>query len=111
MNLIEEIKKKVEMEIRLASRADSYLEAVVAEKDLQSLRSILTLYLGPVAKEPGKNRVFPEEVEELIDALGGLRSEQSFFYKQDGNKILYAALWPWQSNREKITLKVGTHEG
>jgi hypothetical protein len=109
MNLIEEIKKKVEIEIRLASRGDSYLEAVVATKDLQSLRTILTIYLGPAAKEPDKKRVFPSEVEELIDALGGLRSEQSFFYKQEGNKILYAALWPWQSNREKVTLKVGTH--
>lgn len=108
MNLIEEIKEKVDLEIRPDSRGDVYLEAVVKRKDLQLLRSILTRHLGPEAKEPGKDAVFSEEIQELVDGLGGLYVEQSFFYKQDGPKVLYAALWPWQSNPEKITLKTGT---
>jgi len=40
--------------------------------------------------------------------MGGLRIKQSFFFKQeDDHKVVFAALWPWESNPEKITLKAG----
>jgi hypothetical protein len=107
MNVIEEIKKTVKMEIR-NSRGKEYLEAVVGRKDLNSLQSILVRYLGAAAKEPGKETKLPDEIQRKADAMGGLRIEQSFFYKRIGSTVTFAALWPWESNPEKITLKSGS---
>jgi hypothetical protein len=111
MNLIEAIKQTVRMEIRPNSDGEKYLEAVIDRKDLEVLDTLLRKHLGPPAKEPGKEGKFPEEIQSLVDSLGGLRIEQSFFYRKDGNQLIYAALWPWQSDPDKITLKSGVIEG
>jgi hypothetical protein len=110
MNTIEEIRQTIKMEIRPSSEGLDYLEAVVNRKDLDVLYSILTRCLGPAAKESGKEVNLPQEILETVDCLGGLRLDQSFFYRRDGNGMVYAALWPWASNPDKVTLKCGTTE-
>ncbi|MBS3905480.1 MAG: hypothetical protein KGZ49_00465 [Syntrophaceae bacterium] len=107
MNLIKEIKESLRMEIRPDSQGSEYLEAVINKKDLELLHSILKNHLGPAAKEAGKEANLPEEIQRMVDMLGGLRNEQSFYYRQDGHEVIYAALWPWESNPDKITLKSG----
>lgn len=107
MSMIKEIAENIEMEIRANSKGLEYLEAVIGKHDLELLKSILTKYLGPAAKERGKGANFPVEIQRLVDSMGGLRIEQSFFYRQEDRKVAYAALWPWESNPEKITLKAG----
>jgi hypothetical protein len=42
--------------------------------------------------------------------MGGLRKGQSFFYRLEGHQVIYAALWPWESDPTKITLKSGVSE-
>jgi hypothetical protein len=111
MNLIEAVKQTVQMEIRPNSDGVKYLEAVIDRKDLEVLHTLLGKHLGPPAKESGKEGKFPKEIHGLVDSLGGLRIEQSFFYGKDGNQLIYAALWPWQSDPDKITLKSGVIKG
>jgi hypothetical protein len=110
MNMIDEIKETFQMEIRPNSRGADYLEAVVKTGDLELLNSLLERYLGSAAKERGKEANLPKEIVELVDSLGGLRKEQSFFYRQEGHRVIYAALWPWESNPSKVTLKAGVSE-
>jgi hypothetical protein len=110
MNMIDEIKETFQMEIRPNSRGADYLEAVVNTGDLELLNSLLERYLGSAAKERGKEANLPKEIVELVDSLGGLRKEQSFFYRQEGHRVIYAALWPWESNPSKVTLKAGVSE-
>lgn len=110
MNLIEEMRASVRMEIRSNSQGTEYLEAVVEKDELESLQTILTQHLGPPAKGPGEKANLPREIQGLVDNLGGLRTEQSFFYKRVGDTIFYAALWPWESNPKKATLKSGTEK-
>ena len=110
MNLIEEIKKTVKMEIRATSRGTEYLEAVIGLEALEALHSVLRKHLGPAMKESGKEASFPQSIRKLVDSLGGLRIEQSFFCKQDGKQVIYAAIWPWQSDPNKLTLKSGAGE-
>jgi hypothetical protein len=107
MNLIEEIRKTVKMEIRATSHGTEYLEAVIRLEDLEVLRSLLRKHLGPATKESGKEVSFPQTIRGLVDSLGGLRIDQSFFYKQEGGQVTYAAIWPWQSDPNRITLKSG----
>jgi hypothetical protein len=110
MDLIQEIKQTLRMEIRPNSQGSKYLEAVMNTKDIELLNSLLKRYLGSAAKERGKEVKLPKEIEELVDSLGGLRKEQSFFYRQEGHRVIYAALWPWESDPTKITLKSGVSE-
>ena len=107
MNLIEEIREALSMEIRSNSQGSEYLEAVINTKDLELLNSLLRKYLGAAAKENGKEAHLPKEIQNIVDLLGGLRNEQSFFYRQDGNKVTYGVIWPWKSDPNKITLKFG----
>jgi hypothetical protein len=107
MNMIEELKGTLRMEIRSNSQELEYLEAVLQLEDLELLHSLLRKHLGPAAKESGKEANLPKEIQKFVDSLGGLRKEQSFFYRQDVHQIVYAAIWPWQSNPNKITLKSG----
>ena len=110
MNLVEEINKTLKMEIRLTSKGGTYLEAVITLQDLDVLNSLLREHLGPATKVSGKEVYFPTKIQELVDSLGGLRIEQSFFYKQDGTQVIYAAIWPWQSDPNRITLKSGVSD-
>ncbi len=110
MTLIEEIKSELKLEIRSNSRGTEYLEAVLTSKDLESLTSLLTKHFGAGIKGPGKEANLPGEIQKVADWLGGLRLGQSFFYKKEGKQVFYAALWPWESNPDKITLKTGVFE-
>ena len=107
MKMIEEIKKTLKMEVRSSSKGEEYLEAVLDTGQLASLQSILKKYLGAAAKEPGKEAKLPKEIQRQVDAMGGLRVDQSFFYKKEGAKVVFALLWPWESNPQKATLKAG----
>ncbi len=107
MNLIGEIKEALSMEIRSNSQGSEYLEAVINTKDLELLNALLRKYLGSAIKEYWKEANLPKEIQKIVDSLGGLRNEQSFFYRQDGNQVTYAAIWPWKSDPNKITLKSG----
>jgi len=111
MTLIEEITSKLKLEVRSNSKGTEYLEAVLTKKDLESVACLLTKHLGAAAKEPGKQANLSGEIKKVADWLGGLRLGQSFFYKKEGKQVFYAALWPWESNPDKITLKTGVLEG
>jgi len=110
MNLVEEIEKTLKMEIRLTTEGGKYLEAVITLQDLDVLNSLLREHLGPATKISGREGYFPAKIQELVDSLGGLRIEQSFFYKQEGTQVIYAAIWPWESDPNRITLKSGVSE-
>lgn len=110
MSLIEEIKQTLSLEIRANSQGLEYLEAVLHKKDLALLNSLLEKHIGPSAKESTKGEHLPKEIQELVDSLGGVRNGQSFFYRREGDRVIYAVLWPWQSDPDKITLKSGVSE-
>jgi hypothetical protein len=110
MSLIEEIVEALSMDIRANSRGLEYLEAVLHRKDLGLLNSLLEKHLRLAARESGKEQNLPKEIKELVDSLGGLRNGQSFFYRREGDQVIYAALWPWRSDPNKITLKSGVSE-
>ena len=106
MKLADEIQKAMEVEVR-ASEADEYFEAVFEAKDMEKLSTVAKAALGEPVKPPGKNVKLAADVEELVESMGGLRREQSFYFKKENGGYTYMALWPWQSNPSKITLKMG----
>lgn len=108
MKLIDDIKGAMELEVRTTSDAHEYFEAVFEAKDLDALSSLVKNTLGEPLKPPGKDMRLPRKVQELLDQMGGIRREQSFYLKEEETgEYVYVALWPWQSDPSKITLKLG----
>ena len=106
--MIEEIQHSLKMEIRSNSQAFEYLEAVLEKESLELLESLLARHLGRATQGPGKEANLPIEAQRFVDSMGGLRADQSFYYRQGkSNDIEFALLWPWASNPKKITLKAG----
>jgi hypothetical protein len=105
--MFKELKSKVPLELRPNSKGDEYLEAVVQNKDLEKLTEILVKYMGHPLKKAGKASTFKGEVQRVADSIGGVRDEQTFYYCDKDDAVYYAALWPWQSDPLRITLKAG----
>lgn len=107
MEMIKEIRRIPGIEIRPTTREPEYFEAVIRKEDLELLLSILRRHLGPAVHEPGREVNLPIEIHRGVNAWGGLRIEQSFFYKKEDKQVIFATLWPWVSNPNRVTLKCG----
>jgi hypothetical protein len=105
--MFKELRSKVPLELRPNSKDDEYLEAIVQNKDLDVLTGVLVKYMGHPLKKAGKSAAFKGDVQKVADSIGGVRSEQTFYYCEKDDAIYYAALWPWQSDPLRITLKAG----
>jgi hypothetical protein len=81
---------------------------VLARGDLSRCCQLLAGALGPPAKEFGKTVRFAKPAQAVVEHLGGIRPDQCLFLKEEPNQpIAFAALWPWASNPQRVTLKVG----
>ena len=107
--LIGELKKAIRFtELRKAPATDEYLEGVLLREDLVRCCELLSTVFGPPLKEFGKPPAFPAATQKTVDAVGGIRANQCLYLAQKGARdIAYAALWPWESDPARLTLKVG----
>jgi hypothetical protein len=105
--MFNKLKSKIPMELRSNSKGNEYVEAVIQKKDIEALTAILVEYMGHPVKKPGKPVKFNSEAQKIVDSIGGIRNEQEFYYCEKDDAIYYAALWPWQSDPLRITLKAG----
>ena len=96
------------VERREASEDGGYFEGVLARSDLERCCQLLSGALGPAAKDFGKTVKFTKPAQAVVNHLGGIRPDQCLFLKEEPNQpIAFAALWPWASNPQRVTLKVG----
>jgi hypothetical protein len=101
-DLKKEVKKVGFLELR--READDYLEAVVSKKKLTDLTHRLESFFGQAA--------FPSQATldvramEIVNAFGGLRSDQTLYFSSDNQQAVFVMLWPWQAE-ENLTLKMG----
>ena len=109
--LIEALQQAIPfVERREASPDGAYFEGVLARGDLERCYQLLSGALGPAAKEFGKTVRFAKPAQAVVNHLGGIRPEQCLFLKEEANQpIAFAALWPWASNPDRVTLKVGVY--
>jgi len=106
--LITSLKSAVPMEIRTAPDSGTYLEGVLTRKNLAQCVTLLQDAFGAPAKDFDQSARFERTMAPLIEAIGGVRTDQCVFVDAHGNPYMaYAALWPWASDPERITLKVG----
>jgi len=96
------------LKVRTLPTATDYFEAVLGRSDLQRCAALLVEALGPPAKDFDQAAAFEPKIRKAIDTIGGIQHDQCLFLNhEDPTRLGYAALWPWASNPERITLKVG----
>ena len=105
--MFKELKAKIPMELRPTSKGEEYIEAVIEKKNLEALTQVLVEHMGHPLKKPGKRVAFKGNVQKVVDSIGGIRDEQTFYYCEKDDGTYYAAVWPWQSDPLRITLKAG----
>jgi hypothetical protein len=107
--LIQALKAQVPFaELRPAS-TDTYLEAVVAKDQLAVCESALTAALGAAVKPFGQGPKLDRKLKGAVDRLGGVRQDQCLYLQPgEAKAACYALLWPWGSDPNRVTLKVGT---
>jgi hypothetical protein len=87
----------------LRAQREEYFEAVISKADLNSLHKILTAYFGPPLKPEGQGP--SGEANRRAEPYGGIRKDQTMYFRQDGDHSECALLWPW-GNGIRITVKI-----
>ena len=99
--LLAEVKKIKHEELR--AQSEDYLEVVIAKDTLEPLHKILTAYFGSPFKPEGQAP--SGEASRRAKPYGGIRKDQTMYFRQDGDHSECALLWPW-GNGIRITVKV-----
>jgi len=92
---------------RPSDKSRSLIEIVSKGRDVTVLENELGIFFTSVSKPAGKSIPFMLRFSPVAKYLGGVRKEQSFFTKKSGSGEFYAALWPWQSTPENVTVHFG----
>ncbi len=85
------------------AQTEEYFEAVISKEALDPLHKILTAYFGPPLKPGGHPP--SGEANRRAKLYGGIRRDQTMYFRLDGNHSECALLWPWGSG-VRITIKV-----
>lgn len=94
--------RKLKLDEERVQTAD-YLEVVIARDVLAGLTGLLTARFGPALKPEGE---LPSgESNRLAKPYGGIRKNQTMYFRQDGDLFEYVFLWPWEGGA-RITVKV-----
>ncbi|MCK9431451.1 MAG: hypothetical protein PHQ84_02530 [Candidatus Omnitrophica bacterium] len=87
----------------LRTDCDNFFEGVAIGRELEKISGQLKDLLGdPVY--PSKNRL-EHKVRQKVEGLGGLMPGQTLYYKDSGEDIIMAMLWPWKDG-ERTTVKI-----
>jgi len=91
-----EIRKEVKNGIfdTLRTDEDNYFEAVVVKGEIDKLKQRLEKFLGGPAY-PSADKL-PPQTEKKIKEFGGIMSGQTLYFHNEGEKDIFAMLWPWQ---------------
>ena len=85
------------------AQTEDYFEAVISKEGLDPLRKILTAYFGPPLKPEGDSP--SGEASRNAKLYGGIRKDQTMYFRRDEGVCECALLWPWGSGT-RITVKI-----
>lgn len=84
-------------------RTDNALEVVIAKSDLGSLTAVLESYFGPALKPAGTQP--SREANRYAEPYGGIRRDQTMYFRKQEGGAEIALLWPWGSG-DVLTVKI-----
>ena len=85
------------------AHTEEYLEVVISQPSLDLVNQILTAYFGTPLKPAG--HATSGEASRLAEPYGGIRKDQTMYFRRDGDSSECALLWPWGSGA-RVTIKI-----
>lgn len=85
------------------SQTEEYFEAVISRNGLEPLHKILTSYFGVPLKPEGQQPSW--KASRHAKPHGGIRTNQTMYFRQDGHHSECVLLWPWGSGT-CVTVKI-----
>ncbi len=90
------------------AQTEKYFEAVISKSGLESIHKILKDYFGPPLKPEGHSPSW--KAKRHAKSYGGIRKDQTMYFRRDGDHSECALLWPWGGGA-RITIKVTQSKG
>jgi len=87
----------------IRAHTDEYLEIVISQPSFGPVGKILTDYFGAPLKPVGQAP--SGEASRLAEPYGGIRKDQTMYFRSVGDASECALLWPWGSGA-RITVKI-----
>jgi hypothetical protein len=84
---------------------------VVTEEKLLPLLAILDKFYKAPFKPAGEKPAREMGDLEVIQALNGVRKDQTLYLTSEPEFVYFAAIWPWQSDPTQASLFLGLHFG
>jgi hypothetical protein len=88
------------------SVTEDYCEIVISGSELAKLNELLTSYFGPPLKMQGEKPSL--EAHQHAEAYGGIRSNQTMYFRNLALGLEIALIWPWSSGTS-FTVKIIWH--
>lgn len=85
------------------TQTPNYVEVVVAKPYWEALDQVLQNYFGQPLKPKGQNP--SREADKCSKPYGGIRRDQTLYFKKNEAESFAALLWPW-GNGNLTTLKI-----
>lgn len=90
------------------SQTEEYFEAVISKAGLEPLHKILASYFGVPLKPEGHPP--SGKANRHAKPHGGIRTDQTMYFRQDAHHSECVLLWPWGSGT-RITVKISQSKG
>ena len=101
---------KLESVCKHDTRFDNEVAVLVPVDDLEAATAVVEKQFGAPVKATGQSASAELAQSALVDAMGGVRGDQTLYAKVLGPALCaYVALWPWGSGK-KITFKIGVND-
>jgi hypothetical protein len=91
------------------TRFENEVALVAPSSNLAEVGAVVERFLPPPVKPAGAK--LPAELADdpLLEAMGGVRGDQTLYLKRLGDGIsVYVAYWPWGGG-QRVTIKIGIH--
>ena len=98
---LDEVQKIKPEELRV--RTESSLEVVASKDHLGKINPVLETYFGPAFKPQGRRPT--RESDRYSSPYGGIRRDQTLYFREDEEGFAIAMLWPWK-NGVSVTVKI-----
>lgn len=83
---------------------------VTSPSAVTGLEEILRRSFGAPYKEKGHRALWMNFFERFVRDVGGIRRNQTLYKRPMGGAvILYAALWPWATRPDRVSVRIGLH--
>jgi hypothetical protein len=92
------------------TRFENEVALVAPSSNLAEVGAVVERFLPPPPVKPAGAKL-PADLatDPLLEAMGGVRGDQTLYLKRLGEGIsVYVAYWPWGGG-QRVTIKIGIH--